>query len=100
MNHRVLLIGLFCLINLPLPCSAKEWRNIYPLKTTRAEVIKILGEPNKKRETGGEYFNTADGAVTIGWTRPDCNALKTSLLKTSLEELPIKSDALVYQITF
>jgi hypothetical protein len=42
-------------------CFAKEWRGIMPLHTTRAEVIKLIGEPRHTWE-GGWYFYTPDAA--------------------------------------
>lgn len=46
MMHRLtLLLGCCWLLTLATPCSAKEWHNISPLKTTRAEVLQLLGEP-------------------------------------------------------
>jgi len=95
MNHRILIIGLFCLLNLPLPCFAKEWRNIFPLKTTRAEVLKLLGEPERDEVIEGEYFKVADGIVKIRWKRADCFTKEVFNGEQSL-----KSDFLVYQITF
>jgi hypothetical protein len=95
MNRRFFLIGLFCLINLSLPCFAKEWRNMFPLKTTRAEVLKLLGEPQTSEAIEGEYFKVDDGFVKIRWKRPDCFTSEVIMGEESL-----KHDFLVYQITF
>jgi hypothetical protein len=95
MNHRVLLIGLFCLINLPLPCFAKEWRNIFPLTTTRAEVFKLFGEPQRSEAIEGEYFKIEDGVVKIRWKRADCFS---KVVVT--DEQSLKPEFLVYQVTF
>lgn len=41
---------------LAVPCLAASWKNIVPLKTTRAEVIRLLGEPKPFQGNGPEYF--------------------------------------------
>jgi hypothetical protein len=74
---------------------AKEWRNIFPLKTTRAEVIKLLGEPQRSGAIEGEYFKVDDGIVKIRWKRADCFTPEVMTGERSL-----KPDYLVYQITF
>jgi hypothetical protein len=94
MKRLILLFGFLCLFLLTMSCFAKEWRGIFPLKTTRAEVIKLLGEPTKRWGSGGEYFKVEDGKVTISWTHPDCYTEKP------IQESAVKSDSLVYQITF
>jgi hypothetical protein len=95
MNYRILLIGLFCLISLTLPCFANEWRNIFPLKTTHAEVINLLGEPQRSNEEEGEYFQVEDGAVKMGWQRADCYSKEDVSSDQSA-----KPENLVNQITF
>jgi len=49
MRHKILrtaLLGLF-LMSCPNSLEAKEWRGIVPLKSTRADVEKLLGKPNE-----------------------------------------------------
>lgn len=93
-KRQIFLSGLLCLFVLVVPCLAKEWRNIFPLKTTRTEVLKLLGEPAKRWETGGEYFEVENGRITISWLLPDC------YLQSVLSEGAIKADSVVNQITF
>lgn len=94
MNHRqILLIGFLCLINLTIPGFAREWRSIFPLQTTRGELLKLLGEPQKDQLKEGEYFKVSDGIVKIRWQRPDCYGQVT-------KEPAAGAASLVYQITF
>jgi hypothetical protein len=94
MNHLALLIGCLWLLTFAIPCSAKEWHNISPLKTTRAEVLRLLGEPKLNQSNGREYFEVDNETVTFRWHRPDCSSPDSII-----EALPISRDALVYQIT-
>jgi hypothetical protein len=95
MKHRLtLLIGCLLLLPLTVPCSAKEWRNILPLKTTRAEALQLLGTPLHGSSDEGEYFEIDNQTVTIRWARPDCSG--QGLI---VDEQLAGADALVYQIT-
>lgn len=88
-------LSIFCLLWLlvfSVPCLAKDWNNIFPLKTTRAEVIQMLGSPNQSNE--GEYFEIDNQRVIFRWTRPDCYG-ENSII----EKQPVSLDALVFQIT-
>jgi hypothetical protein len=68
-----ILVGCLCLILcLSAPCFAKEWRGIVPLHTTRAEVIKLLGEPKPSWELADWYFDLGDSRVEIEWIDPTC----------------------------
>jgi hypothetical protein len=73
---------------------AKPWKGIFPLKTTRAEVVKLLGRPTGIDEYQRAIFAHSDGVVKISWKRPDC--ISKDFL-WSEEEADDK--ALVYQIT-
>ncbi len=73
---------------------AKPWKGILPLKTTRAEVVKLLGPPNGTDEYQRAIFAHTDGIVKISWKRPDC---VTKEFLWSEKEADDK--ALVYQIT-
>ncbi len=87
------MIALSWLFLLTLPCAAKSWNNITPLKTTRAEVIRLLGEPKPFQGKGPEYFAYDNAMVFIKWTRPNC--VENKLL---INEETAGPDALVYQI--
>jgi hypothetical protein len=55
-----------------MPCFAKEWRGIAPLRSTRSDVLKLLGNPKHSWETATEYFDLNDEKVTIKWIDPTC----------------------------
>ncbi|MEZ5421761.1 MAG: hypothetical protein R2682_01535 [Pyrinomonadaceae bacterium] len=84
----------FWMIFAASPVFARSWKGITPLKTTRAEVIVLLGTPTGIDEQSRSVFSHADGTVRISWTRPDC---------VSKDRLWDAKDAdytaLVYQIT-
>ena len=68
-----ILIGCLCLILCAfMPCFGKEWRGIVPLRSTRADVAKLLGDPKLNLETGIEYFDFPEERVTIRWIDPTC----------------------------
>ncbi|MBK8467260.1 MAG: hypothetical protein IPL32_15690 [Chloracidobacterium sp.] len=90
---KKLFLIVLCLGVLAIPCLAASWNNIFPLKTTRAEVIKLLGEPKPFQRTGPEYFDHGNARVFIRWTLPNCIVKKLVIA----EELA-GPDALVYQI--
>jgi len=96
MRRRLLLLaGCLWLLVFPFPCLAKDWNNIFPLKTSRAEVLKILGNPKPfLKPTGPEYFENEMDRVFILWTLPDCFGRKLVI-----DEEPAGPDALVYKIT-
>lgn len=54
-RHLMLPIG-FWLLTLAYPCAAKEWHSISPLKTTRTEVLRLLGEPKYGQLESQEYL--------------------------------------------
>jgi hypothetical protein len=81
------------LVGLPLTSFAQSWKGIYPLKTTRAEVIKRLGVRKEIDELGRAVFSSDDGTIRISWKRPNCFS-KGTVLETEADD-----DALVYQIT-
>jgi hypothetical protein len=94
MNRPILLIGCLWLLTLAAPCSAKEWHNISSLKTTRAEVLRLLGEPKHSQSDGREYFEIDNQTVTIRWARPDCYG------RASITDgVSAGMDVLVFQIT-
>ena len=53
------------------PCFGKEWRGIIPLQSTRADVIKLLGNP-KQQWNNPEFFEVDIGTVKFDWIDPDC----------------------------
>ena len=95
MKHRLkLLIGCLWLLILTIPCRAEGWNNIFPLKSTRADVFKLLGDPKPFQRTGPEYFEFEKQRVFIVWTLPNCFGRKLVI-----DEESAGPDALVYKIT-
>ncbi|MBL8182302.1 MAG: hypothetical protein JNL64_11915 [Blastocatellia bacterium] len=95
MRSRLLIsvIGL-TIVLVASPVLAKPWKGISPLKTTRGEVVKLLGQPIGIDEEQRAVFSHIDGQVKISWKRPDC-ASKDLLWS----EKEADDKALVYQIT-
>lgn len=94
MKRQFLFRYFLYLIVLTAPCFAKDWNNIFPLKTTRSEVLKILGEPSKEKAAEGEYFEVEGGRIKIYWVLPDCYE------ENMLTDEAIKPDSVVYQMAF
>jgi hypothetical protein len=53
-------------------CSAKEWRGILPLKSTRADVEKLLGVP-KQRSAVGSYYRFHDELAVVWFQSQSCD---------------------------
>jgi hypothetical protein len=60
------------LIALAGSASAKSWRGITPLTSTKAEVLKILGKPSKSDE-GSFYYDLPKEIVVIDFARGTCD---------------------------
>ncbi len=82
-----------CILLLSIPCFAKSWNSIFPLQTTRAAVLDLLGEP-KQNSIGEEFFEFENQTISFKWLRADCYG-RDSIL----DEKSVKADSLVYQIT-
>ncbi len=86
------------------PCLAKDWNNIFPLKTNRAEVIKILGDPKLFNGPGTEYWDFESDRIRILWTLPHCFSDKFAGpdskygSKVIIDEKYITPETLVYSI--
>jgi hypothetical protein len=93
-KYQITLASLFWLCFLAVPCLAKEWHNIYPLQTTRAEVLNLIGSTPQSQPEKSEFFEVENNIVTIKWTKPDCYC-EDSIIEGEKADL----DALVYQIT-
>ncbi len=74
MRHVVrVTVGCLCLILYSaMSCFAKEWRGIVPLKSTRSDVIKLLGEPKHLLWDYRDYFILEAETVTFTWIDPTC----------------------------
>ena len=93
---RNFLIMLAFVLSLTQMAFAKEWNGIKPLQTTRAEVIKLLGEPKPPdHEVLGEHFAVNGENVYIIWIRADCRGEEEMIAGTP----PTDLNVVVNQIT-
>ena len=75
--------------------EAKEWRSITPLKSTRADVERLLGKPNEL----GRY-EIQNERVTITYLEEPCNDALRALAKANCECLVVKDTVLKIAVTF
>jgi len=73
--QRVLLISFVLIVAFVSVCQAKEWRGIVPLRSTRADVERLLGKPNTKDDRYLIENEEADvfyskGLCANGWNVP------------------------------
>lgn len=68
---RAILLFL-CVTFLSIEALGKEWRGIVPLKSTRADVKRILGTPIKEWDWGS-YFTLTEGIVLVEYQTGNCN---------------------------
>lgn len=87
--------GLLVLIFLVSTVGAKEWRGITPLKSTRADVERLFGKPNKL----GRY-EIQNERVTITYLDNPCNGAFGGLAKANCECLVAKNTVLKVAVTF
>jgi hypothetical protein len=64
---RSLLLFLFCLL-LVSESKAKSWRGIIPLKSTRADVERLLGRPNAKYQR----YQIENEEATVTFSKGEC----------------------------
>jgi hypothetical protein len=73
MKPLIRLIALACLLCGSAFCGfSHEWRGIVPLHSTRAEVIKVLGNPTHGLWNDSEVFESESETVKIEWIDPAC----------------------------
>jgi hypothetical protein len=60
------------LLLLGVTVCGKSWQEISPLKTTRAEVLQMLGPPFIDPSDKSEYFGLGHEIVKLRWTRAKC----------------------------
>ena len=53
-------------------CSAKEWRGLVPLKSTRADVERLLGEP-KQKSSFAYYYRFHDELAVVWFQSEPCD---------------------------
>ena len=78
-------VAFAALLMLSLNVSAANWNGIEPLKSRRADVEKILGQPIKDQpgENGVLHFKVAGGMVTVAFI--DARFVTTKRLSPDLE---------------
>jgi len=59
-------------LGLATVCAAKEWRGIVPLKSTRADVERVLGVPNQ-RSAFGYYYRFHDVLAVVWFQSEPCD---------------------------
>jgi hypothetical protein len=76
-----ILFALFALAIFRLEVFAEEWRGIVPLRSTRADVVRLLGKPNElgRYEVNGEradiiYSDDHARGGIIRWKKLIANA--------------------------
>jgi hypothetical protein len=87
MKCRLLILTgcLFWLAFAASPCVAKQWRNVAPMRTTRAEVLQLLGNPKQNQSDNGEYFDLATETVTFKWVHPTCGTQNPIVDESSIQ---------------
>src|SRR5262249_31604214 len=75
-------IALFALPLCSLSVNAGSWRGIEPLKTDRAEVLKILGTPLTDTADGPLTFKGMGGTVTVFFV--DQNLVRAKHLRANV----------------
>jgi hypothetical protein len=69
-----LICSLFLILAISVITTAKEWRGIIPLKSTRIEVEKLLGVPMSHSK--GKYvvaYKTKNERVSVSYSTAACN---------------------------
>lgn len=79
---RAPLLALFILLAVSANASANSWRGIEPLKTRRADVLRILGTPTTEAADGPLTFKVMGGTVTVFFV--DQNLVRAKRLRADL----------------
>jgi hypothetical protein len=69
---RTIALVAFCLfltLFLVSNAEAKGWRGIVPLHSTRADVERLLGQPEKRLSEFSDFYRTPDGSVTFTYAQ-------------------------------
>lgn len=89
-----LFAGLLFLIFLVSDVRAKEWRGIVPLKSTKADVERLLGRPNQL----GRY-EIKNERVSISYSEGPCGGRYEGLARVNCECLVVKDTVLKIAVT-
>lgn len=75
-------LAAFALFVFSVTATAGSWRGIEPLKTSRAEVLKILGTPVTNKADGPLTFKVMGGTVTVFFV--DQNLVRAKRLRADV----------------
>src|SRR3954462_15219190 len=68
-----MLVSCMCLLVFSAtPSLSKEWRGIIPLRTTRADILKLLGNQKPGKSDPREYFDTDNETISFDCIDPTC----------------------------
>jgi hypothetical protein len=81
-SKRALLLALLILLAVSANASATSWRGIEPLKTRRADVLKVLGTPTTGTADGPLTFKVMGGSVTVFFV--DQNLVRAKRLRADV----------------
>jgi hypothetical protein len=79
---RAVALGMFALLAFSTTAHAGTWHGIEPLKSRRADVLKILGTPVSATGEGPRTFKVMGGTVTIYFV--DQNLVRAKRLRSDL----------------
>lgn len=94
MSITITSAGLLLLMFFTATVEGKEWRGLTPLKSTRADVERLLGKPNEL----GRY-EIQNERVTISYSEGPCASPYGALAKANCECLVAKDTVLKIAIT-
>jgi hypothetical protein len=81
-SRRARLLALFVLFAVSGNASATTWHGIEPLKTRRADVLRLLGTPTTEAADGPLTFKVMGGVVTVFFV--DQNLVRAKRLRADL----------------
>jgi hypothetical protein len=70
--YRATVVALFIVITAVPHASAKEWRGIVPLLSTRADVERTLGRPAKRPSPDMSFFDLKGEWVRVVYSKGPC----------------------------
>lgn len=90
LNHRVFraTLGIVFALSIAANARASSWNGIEPFKTSRADVVKILGEPIGESPDGVLRFSVMGGSAQVSFVSEKfvtAKKLKPQLVGTVLE---------------
>src|SRR3954470_1973437 len=68
-----LIISLIAAVVSANACLAKEWRGVVPLRSTRADVERLLGAP-KQRTPDSFYYSSPDEIAVVWFQTKSCDS--------------------------